>query len=74
MTSAAVGFDRALERLAAVDPELERFVEWRFFASLTLEEIAALTGTSERTLNREWAVARIFLSSELSGAAPSAPD
>jgi RNA polymerase sigma factor (TIGR02999 family) len=70
-----LALDRALERLAAVDPELERLVEWRFFAGLTLEEIAALTGTSERTLKREWAVARVFLASELAGggAAPAAP-
>jgi RNA polymerase sigma factor (TIGR02999 family) len=61
---------RALDRLAAVDPELERLVEWRFFAGLKLEEIAALTGTSERTLKRSWSVARAFLRRELAGPAP----
>jgi RNA polymerase sigma factor (TIGR02999 family) len=69
--------ERALERLAAVDPELERLVEWRFYAGLTIEEIAALTGTSERTLKRDWAAARAFLLREIAGPAvappPSAP-
>lgn len=64
-----LALDRALGRLAAVDPELERMVEWRFFAGLTLEEIAALSGVSERTLKRDWQVARAFLLREVSGAA-----
>lgn len=65
---------RALERLAAVDPDLERLVEWRFFAGLTLEEIAALTGSSERTLKREWAVARVFLLREIAGEGVAQPE
>jgi RNA polymerase sigma factor (TIGR02999 family) len=62
-----LALDGALQRLAAVDPELERLVEWRFFAGLTLEEIAGLTGTSERTLKRDWAFARGFLVQQLAG-------
>jgi RNA polymerase sigma factor (TIGR02999 family) len=65
-----LALDRALERLSAVDPELERLVEWRFFAGLTLTEIAGLTGTSERTLKRDWAVARVFLLREMGGSQP----
>jgi RNA polymerase sigma factor (TIGR02999 family) len=64
--------DRALERLATADPELARLVEWRFFAGLTLEEISAMTGTSERTLKRDWSFARSFLLREIgtAGATP----
>ena len=65
-----LALDRALERLAAVDEELVRLVEWRFFAGLTLEEIAGLTGVSERTLKRDWRVARAFLLREVGGEAP----
>ena len=65
-----LALDRALERLAAVDAELQRLVEWRFFAGLTLEEIAELTGVSERTLKRDWRVARAFLLRELGGEIP----
>jgi len=64
-----LALDRALERLAAVDPELVRLVEWRFFAGLTLEEIAGYAGVSERTLKRDWQVARAFLQRELAGGA-----
>lgn len=66
-----LALDRALERLAAVDAELGRLVEWRFFAGLTLDEIAGLTGVSERTLKRDWRVARAILLRELGGAAGS---
>ena len=65
--------DRAVERLGKVDAELERLVEWRFFGGLTFAEIAELTGSSERTLKREWAVARLFLLRELAGDAAVSP-
>ncbi len=56
-----LALDAALERLARVDPDLEQLVEWRFFAGLTMEEVAELTGSSVRTLKRDWQVARSFL-------------
>jgi len=59
--------DRALVRLGEVDPELARLVEWRFFAGLTLGEIAGLVDVSERTLKRDWQVARAFLLREIAG-------
>jgi RNA polymerase sigma factor (TIGR02999 family) len=65
-----LALDRALRRLSAVDPELGQLVEWRFFAGLTLDEISVLTGVSERTLKRDWAVARVFLLRELAGPPP----
>jgi RNA polymerase sigma factor (TIGR02999 family) len=68
-----LALDRALGRLSAVDPELGQLVEWRFFAGLTLDEISGLTGVSERTLKRDWAVARVFLLRELAGASDAAP-
>ncbi len=46
-----------------------RVVGWRFFAGLTLEEIAGYAGVSERTLKRDWQVARAFLQRELAGGA-----
>jgi RNA polymerase sigma factor (TIGR02999 family) len=68
-----LALELALDRLAAVDAELEQLVEWRFFAGLTLSEIADLTGSSERTLKRDWSVARAFLLREINGAAAAAP-
>jgi RNA polymerase sigma factor (TIGR02999 family) len=68
-----VALDEALTRLGEVDGELAQLVEWRFFAGLSLEEIAEMSGRSERTLKRHWQAARAFLFEELSdsGAAPS---
>ena len=42
-------------------------------AGLTLPEIVEITGTSERTLKRDWVVARAFLVREIGGAAAVAP-
>jgi len=61
-----VALDDALGRLGQVDGELAQLVEWRFFAGLSVEEIAAMTGRSERTVKRHWQAARAFLYQELS--------
>jgi RNA polymerase sigma factor (TIGR02999 family) len=69
-----LALDQALDRLGGIDPDLARLVEWRFFAGLTLAEIADLTAVSERTLKRDWQVARAFLARELgSQAGPQGP-
>jgi RNA polymerase sigma factor (TIGR02999 family) len=59
----------ALEKLAALDERGARVVELRFFAGLTLDEIADAVGMSRRTVAGDWAAARSWLSRELS--APS---
>ncbi len=58
-------FDRALEKLAEIDPDKASLVEKRFFAGLTLEEVAAESGVSESTVKRQWRVARAWLLNEL---------
>lgn len=62
-----VALDRALERLAAVDPHLAGLVEARFFAGLTDAELASALGRNERTIRRDWQRARAFLLRELAG-------
>jgi RNA polymerase sigma factor (sigma-70 family) len=52
--------------LESIDPERAKIVEQRFFAGLTIEEIAAETGVSESTVKRQWRVARAWLLDELS--------
>ncbi len=59
-------FNEALSRLEEVDPEKARIVEQRFFAGLTIEEIAEQSGVSESTVKRQWRVARAWLLDELS--------
>jgi len=51
----------ALDRLAGVDERLARIVEYRFFGGLTHEEIAASLGVTVRTVERDWAKARVLL-------------
>lgn len=66
--------DTALGRLTALDPRLAQLVEWRVFAGLTLEEIAAMSELSTATLKRDWRKARAFLHRELAvGAAAESP-
>ena len=58
-------FDEALKRLTQVDPERGRVVELRFYAGLTLEEIAQESGESLSTVKRRWRVARAWLIADL---------
>jgi len=51
----------ALERLGEHDPRLVRIVEYRFFAGLNQDEIAALLGISVPTVKREWRAAKAWL-------------
>jgi RNA polymerase sigma-70 factor, ECF subfamily len=60
--------DAALRDLENVDPRPARVVELRFFAGLTIEEIAELLNVSAPTVKREWAVAKRWLRRELSSA------
>ena len=55
----------ALDQLAEVDPALAKLVELRYFAGLSLEEIADVQGTSVSTLKRQWRVARAWLQDAL---------
>ena len=64
--------DAALDRLQAFDPALAELVEAYFFAGFTFEEIAGLTQSSERSVRRQWEVARLFLMRELRDAASDA--
>jgi RNA polymerase sigma factor (TIGR02999 family) len=51
----------ALDELAATDPELAQIVDLKFFCGFSLREIAVMRGVSERTVQRDWEKARIFL-------------
>jgi len=60
--------DVALTRLEMVDAELATLVERRFFAGLSIEEIAAESKESASTVKRRWRVARAWLANELKSA------
>jgi len=56
-----LAIDDALTRLAEIDPRLARVVECRFYAGLSEEEIAEALGVTVRTVERDWAKARMLL-------------
>jgi RNA polymerase sigma factor (TIGR02999 family) len=55
----------ALEELAAVDARLAQVVEMRYFGGLSEAEIAEALGITERTVQRDWQKARLFLAMAL---------
>jgi RNA polymerase sigma factor (TIGR02999 family) len=62
---ALLALDEALDRLAEVDARLAHVVECRFFAGLTEAETATALEVSQRTVAREWALAKGWLYQEL---------
>lgn len=60
-----LALDEALERLTAMDPRLGRVVECRFFGGLSEEETARALGISQRTVSRDWSMAKGWLHGEL---------
>ena len=51
----------ALDELARTDPSLAEIVDMKFFCGFTFAEIAAMKDMSERTAQRQWEKARIYL-------------
>lgn len=51
----------ALDELAETDASLAELVDLRFFCGFNFAEIAAMKGISERTAQRQWEKARIYL-------------
>jgi RNA polymerase sigma factor (TIGR02999 family) len=60
-----VDVHEALERLHEIHPRLVRVVECRFFAGYSERETGEALGVSERTVQREWAMARAWLKKEI---------
>jgi len=60
-SAAILEIDDALTRLAEVSPRLARIVECRFYGGLSHEEIAEALDVTVRTVERDWAKARLLL-------------
>jgi RNA polymerase sigma-70 factor (ECF subfamily) len=53
--------DEALNKLEEVNPRQAKVVELRYFGGLSVEEIAAILNIGPRSVEREWALARVWL-------------
>ena len=62
-----MALDEALTRLEAIDPAKATVVKLRYFAGLTMEQVAETQGVSLATANRAWAFARAWLHQQVSG-------
>jgi DNA-directed RNA polymerase specialized sigma24 family protein len=51
----------ALDQLTKVEPELAEVIDLKFFCGFTFAEIASMQRLSERTVQRRWEKARIYL-------------
>jgi len=51
----------ALDMLARIEPSLAELVDLKFFCGFSFAEIAAMQTVSERTVQRKWEKARLFL-------------
>jgi len=63
-----IAIDEVLNKLAEFDKRKARIVELRFFGGLEVEETAAFLEISERTVMREWKMAKVWLQREITKA------
>ena len=61
----------AVDELARVDPVLAQVVDLKFFCGFSFAEIAAMRGLSERTVQRHWEKARLYLHDAIADAGPA---
>jgi RNA polymerase sigma factor (TIGR02999 family) len=66
-----LALDEALESLSRQDDRQARIVEMKFFGGLTAPEIAEVLGISLTTVERDWAVARLWLRRQMGIASSS---
>ena len=65
--AALLEINDAIDRLSAIDPRLTKVVECRFFGGLSEDETAEALEITTRTVQRDWAKARMLLRRALSG-------
>jgi len=60
-----IALDQAMGRLAEFNPRGAQVVQYRFFAGLSIEDVARQMDLSDRSVRRAWTVARAWLRREL---------
>ena len=68
-TDQLLALDDALQKLEQIDKRRSQVAVMRFFAGLSVEEIAQALSISVETVTRDWRTARAWLRNELSAAA-----
>lgn len=56
-----LALDEALVKLEKINPRQAKVVELRYFAGLSVDEIANILGIAPRSVKRDWSVARVWL-------------
>jgi RNA polymerase sigma factor (TIGR02999 family) len=62
-----LALDEALAKLSASEPVIGDLVKLRYFAGLTIDQVAQIQGISRRTVIDRWAYARSWLAREMAG-------
>ena len=62
-----LALDEALTRLADTRPEVARLVSLRYFAGLTMPQVAKALGMPLRTAERNWTYAKAWLLAAVGG-------
>jgi RNA polymerase sigma factor (TIGR02999 family) len=73
-TQAIEKLGHALDELSSIDESLAELVDLKFFCGFSFGEIASMRGVSERTVQREWAKARLLLHETLVVPESGGPD
>jgi RNA polymerase sigma factor (TIGR02999 family) len=60
-----IALDEALQTFASLDQRKSRIVELRYFGGLSVEETAQVLGVSDKTVMRDWNLAKAWLYREL---------
>lgn len=56
-----IALDEAIRELSNLDPRLERIVECRYFAGMSIPDTAQALETSVRTVERDWTRAKAYI-------------
>jgi len=60
-----LSLDMALDKLAQRSPRQSRVAELRLFSGMLVSEVAQALGISERTVKKDWKVAKVWLAIQL---------
>lgn len=58
---AVIALDDALQDIAEIDPRLEKIIECRYFAGLSVADTAEALGMAVRTVERDWQRAKAYI-------------